>query len=248
MKSVIEIYSDMAKNNPPWSAKEQAEAIKKWFRKDRERFINEAMKHNLSLVFHLVERYAFNKTEDVVQKAVIAMVEALKKYNPKKGKISTWLVNPIRWVIHKMQDSYSHEGSISDEISALSHRYNRKMRLVSTDSPIGNDEGSNDTVGTLISNKDLTLDYFRARGFKTAADEAREIDIKEGVDALMNKMPKFLTKQELVVVKGLLKGRTMSDISVELKLSRMRISQISGRAFEKIRRSSLAVKLKPLVK
>ena len=248
MKSVLEIYSDIARENPPWKPKEEKKAIKKWWKKDRDRFVNEAMKHNMALVFHIVEKYSFNKTEDVVQKAVIAMVEALKKYNPKKGKISTWLVNPIRWAIHKMHDTYSHEGSISDEIAALNHRYNRKMSIISTDRPIGKDDENGDTIGTLISSKDLSADYFRARKMKTTAEVTRENDIKDGVEALFAKMPKFLSKQEIVVMKGLLKGRTMSDISVEMKLSRMRISQISAHAFAKIRKSSLAVKLEALVK
>ena len=65
---------------------------------------------------------------------------------------------------------------------------------------------------------------------------------------MMKYIPKLLTKQELFVVKRMLAGKNMTEISIELKLSRMRISQITAKAFEKIRNSRLASRLRGLVK
>ena len=37
MKSVIDVYGDIAKNNPPWTPEEEIEFTKKWFNKDRDK-------------------------------------------------------------------------------------------------------------------------------------------------------------------------------------------------------------------
>lgn len=254
MKSVIEVYSDIARDNPAWTAKEESEFIKscltrtgKW--KNKERFVNEAMKHNLGLVFKMVSRMAFKKTEDIVQRAVIAMVDALKKFDPSKGhKISTWITNPIRWSIFQAQHAYSKFGDISDEISALNHKYGLKMSLVSVDAEIGNPNDENSEVlGNVISESSVNPDYSRIRGFRTPDEERKELDIQSGVNDMMKELPKYLNKKEMIVIRGLLSGNNMSEISVKMKLSRMRISQISASAFEKIRKSPMARQLRKLI-
>ena len=74
MRSVIDVYGDIAKKNPPWKADEEAAFIRscmtrtgKWKSKTmKDRFVNEALKHNLTMVFKLMNRYSFKKdNEDV---------------------------------------------------------------------------------------------------------------------------------------------------------------------------------------
>lgn len=249
MKSVLEVYSEVAKNNPPWTSDEEKEAIKKWYRKDRERFVNEAMKHNLALVFSIFQKMSFNKSEDVFQRAVCALVDALRKFKPSKGyKISTWVTNPIRWAIQKEQNAYVHHGTIAEEISDLNRKHNSSMTVVSVDSPIGNDTNENtDTIGSTISIHNVMPDYARLRGYKTNTETAHEADIRAGVAELFEKMEDFLTEKETIVVKQMLTGRSLTEIAVELRLSRMRISQLSHKAIEKIRASSIATKLRGLL-
>ena len=68
------------------------------------------------------------------------------------------------------------------------------------------------------------------------------------VHELVNWLPKILSKKEMYVVNGILYGKTQTDISGELHLSKVRISQIKTTAFEKIRSSPMAGHLKRLVK
>jgi RNA polymerase sigma factor (sigma-70 family) len=254
MKSVIEVYSDIAAANPPWTDAEEKAFIQscltrtgKWKRK--EHFVTEAMKHNLGLVFKYVNKLSFKKDEDVVQRAVIAMVEALRKFDPSKGhKISTWITNPIRWSIFHSQHAYSKEGDIADEISALNHKYGLKMSIVSIDAELGtNSDEDSETLGNIISTGNVNPDYVLARGIKTIEEEKQEADLKNGVENMLAQLPKYLNKKEMVVIRGLLGGNTMTEISVKMKLSRMRISQISANAFEKIRRSPMARQLRKLI-
>ena len=256
MKSVIEVYSDMAKKNPPWKADEEAQFIQscctrtgKWKSKAmKDRFVAEAVKHNLSLVFKMVNRYAFNKeNEDLVQRAVIAMAEALKKYDPaSRNKISTWIHQPIVWSIKQAQNTYYRGHAIHEQIAALNHRYKLNMSVISVDAtPGGSEEG--DSIGNFISSENVDSDYVALRGFKTMDDECRDVEIKSGVEGLMTYLPKILNKKEVRVIKYLLKGLSMADISVKLKVTRMRISQISAKAFEKIRNSRVGKKLKGLL-
>jgi DNA-directed RNA polymerase specialized sigma subunit len=68
------------------------------------------------------------------------------------------------------------------------------------------------------------------------------------VENMVKKLPKLLNKKEIYVIKGILKGKTQTDISVELKLSKVRISQLQASAFQKIRNSPMAGYLKKLIK
>lgn len=257
VKSVIEVYSEIAKSNPPWTPVEEKEFIAscttktgKWRSNAmKERFVNEAMKHNLGLVFSIVNKVAFNKkSEDVVQKAIMGMVEALKKYDPKKGrKISTWINNPIRWAIMQHQNAYAKSGTVAEEISALNHRYKMKMSVVSIDMPIGGEE-DNDTIGSIISQNALSKNYVVDRNFKTEDELRIEADIGDGVQVLIERMTKFLSDKEVRVVKGILRGKTQTDISGEMKLSKVRISQLQASAFSKIRSSPMAGYLRRLLK
>lgn len=249
MKSVIDVYSEIAKSNPPWTPEEETEFTKKWFKKNKSVFINEAMKHNMSLVFSLMNKVAFNKiSEDVLQKAVIAMVDALRKYDPSKGvKISTWITNPICWGIQQAQSTYSKIGNISDELTSLNHRYNTKFSSVSIDSPIGNGDDSSETIANTITTGSVSANYVISRKMKSTSDEIRDNDIKVGVREMVVSLPKVLNKKEMVVVNGILSGLNLSEISCEMKLSRVRISQISKSAFDKIRRSGVGDKLKDLI-
>lgn len=256
VKSVIDVYSDIAKSNPTWSAQEEKAFINscttktgKWRSNAmKEKFINEALKHNLSLVFKLVNKLAFNKNEDVLQKAVIGMVEALKKYDPKKGrKISTWITNPIRWAIMQHQNAYAKSGTIADEISALNHKFQMNMSVVSIDAPIGEEDDS-ETIANIISHGNLDRNYVIGRNFKGEDELRMERDMANAVEAMMKKLPKILNKKEIRVVKGVLKGKTQTDISVELHLSKMRISQLQSSAFQKIRNSPMARYLRKFMK
>ena len=253
MKGIMEVYLSIVESNPPWTAEEERAFIKscttrtgRW--KDKDRFVNEAMKHNLSLVFSLVGKMSFKpRDEDVIQRVVIAMVEALKQYDPKKGvKISTWITNPIRWAIRHINRMTPGDGYIEEDLKGINYRKGQKYRVVKIDAAISED--SDDTVGDMISNASLCPKYIQTRSIKTDRENALDVDIQTGVRDMMEALPRYLTKNELFVVTRLLEGHKMSEISVELKLSRMRISQISAAAFEKIRRTPMGRQLKELVK
>lgn len=255
MKNVIEVYMEIARNNPPWTPVEEKAFIAscttktgKWRSNAmKDRFVNDAMKHNLGLVFSIVNKLAFNKTEDVVQKAILGMVEALKKYDPKKGrKISTWITNPIRWAILQHQNTYAKSGTIADELAALNHRYKMDLRVVSVDFPIGHEEDK-ETIGDFITPNMLDRNYVIDRNIKTESERLADADIEDGVQELMKKLPTFLNEKEVYVIKGVLKGQTQTDISVEMKLSKVRVSQLQASAFDKIRKSPMSRTLRKLI-
>ena len=257
MKSVVEVYSELASKNPPWTANEEADFIRscstedgKWINSAaKDRFVNEALKHNLNLVFNLVNKHSIKKNnEDIIQKAVIALAESLKKFDPASGnKISTWIQRPILWVIKHTQHTYYKGNDFPEQIAALNRRYNLKMSVVSVDAATGNQDGENDTYGNLISTDNISPDYIIDRGIKTTDDEVRDREIHSGVNEMLSGISSLLNKKEEYVIRGLLKGKNMSEISVELKLSRMRISQISANAFEKIRNSEIGKRIKGLL-
>ena len=251
MRSVIDVYGDIAKNNPPWTVQEEAEFTNKWFNKDRDKWVNEAMKHNMSLVFKIFNKMSFNRNnEDLFQKAVIAMVDALRKYDPKKDvRVCTWIMNPIRWAIHRSRHAYNKEGMIADELAAKNHRYNLGLTTVSIDNPISSSDGGDksETIGNTISINNVDVNYVNVYGMKNESEIHDENEIKEGVSELVSQIGDILNEKEIVVIKGLLSGRNMAEISTEMSVSRVRISQISKNAFEKIRRSSIGRKLKSLI-
>ena len=248
----------MANAIPPWKEVEEREFIKscstrtgRWrSNAAKDKFVNEAMKRNLNLVFKLVNRYSFKKNnEDIVQRAVIAMVEALKKYDPGSGnKVSTWIHQPIVWSIKRTQHTYYKGGDIADEVAALNHRYGMKLSVTSLDAEAGNTDEGADAIGNLISMKSVDTSYVIDRKMKTMDEEMHEREVADGVQSGFVELKKILNKREQYVIRGLLKGQNMREISVELKLSRMRISQISANAFEKIRNSKVGRKLKGLLK
>ena len=254
--SVIDVYSDMAKSNPPWTPEEEKAFVGSCITKTgkwrsnavKEKFVNEALKHNLGLVFKLVDKLAFNKGEDVFQKALIGMVGALRKYDPNKGyKISTWITNPIRWAIMQHQNAYAKSGTVADELSALNHKYKMQMQVVSMDSPV-NGEMEKETLGSIITIKNLDCNYIISRDFKTDADHMDNSAVVEAVTNMVKKLPNILNKKEEYVIKGVLDGKTLTDISVELRLSKVRISQIQASAFQKIRNSPIGNSLKEYIK
>ena len=63
----------------------------------------------------------------------------------------------------------------------------------------------------------------------------------------MKKLPTFLNEKEVYVIKGVLKGQTQTDISVEMKLSKVRVSQLQASAFDKIRKSPMSRTLRKLI-
>lgn len=262
MKSVMEVYSSLAEENPGWTSEEEAEFIRtcttktgKWkSRAMKDRFVNEAMKHNLGLVFKIVNKLAFNKNEDVMQKAVIGMVDALKKFDPKrKGKISTWITNPIRWAIMQHQSTYSRSGLISEEMSALNHRYNTHLSVVSLDNAIPNGKSSSsnddgDTLSNIISIENVSPNFVLSKNLKTQREINHENDIRGGVLELRKTMNQFLNEKERYVIGRTMDGKTQTEISIEMKLSRMRISQLMSSAFKKIRKSPIGSRLREYIK
>ena len=258
MKTVIEVYSDMAKSIPPWSAAEEREFVKscstrtgKWRSKAaKDKFVNEAMKRNLNLMFKLVNKYSFKKpTEDVIQLAVVAMVEALKKYDPGSGnKLSTWIHQPIVWSVKRLQHAYSKSGGVADEISALNHRYGMNLSVMSLDAEVGNSDDGTDAIGNLISERSVNTSYLLDRKVKTEDESMYEREVVAAVRSGIVELKGVLNEREQYVIRGFLKGQTMQEISVELKLSRMRVSQISANAFDKIRNSKVGRKLKVMLK
>lgn len=250
MKSVIEVYSDIAAENPKWTPEEEREFIKscitksgKW--KSKTRFVNEAFKHNLGLVFSTVQKTAFVKTEDVVQKGVIALVESLKKFDPTRGiRISTWVANPIRWAVQQHQHTYSKDKPIAEEIASLNQRYNLHMRVVSVDATVNAGDDESETFGNLISEANINPDYANIRGVSCRDDIERMEEAREGIAALVEEMGKFLTKREIKVVNFLLAGKNNVEIAKKMKVTRMRISQMTKKIFEKIRNSRIGKKLK----
>ena len=259
MKSVLEVYHEIAKRNPAWTAEEEKAFIAtcvtrtgKWKSKAcKNRFVDEAMKHNLGLVFTFLNKipmYAHN--EDLTQCVIVAMTEALKKYDPKRNiKISTWITNPIKWEIRRYTDAYRNVGDIATELAARNRRNATKFHVVSIDSEIGSssNDGSTDTYGDIISVCNVNLDYYASRGIKTHDEEFQEKDIVDGVGAFVKEMSKILNTKERQIVRGLLKGKNMSQMATKMGLSRMRVSQIFDNISRKVRHSKYGRRLRGLL-
>ena len=244
MKRVSEIYSEMAKAYPPWSDEEEREFIQscitptgEW--RDKEHFVTEAMKHNMNLVFSLVRKFSFKTNEDdVFQCAVIAMVNSLKKFNPNKGyKISTWITNPIIWAIKRERTGSAEACTIAEEIKHKKH-YSSVCSI---------DDAAFEGISDSISTSNVDINYLILNGMKPHREEQASLEVKLGIEELMLEIHNILSEKEIFVVKGLLLGRKQNDISMEMNISRMRVSQLSASAFKKIRKSKLGRNLFELI-
>jgi RNA polymerase sigma factor (sigma-70 family) len=178
------------------------------------------------------------------------MVQALRKYDPRKGyKVSTWITNPIRWAVMQHQNAYARSGTIADEIQSLNKKFGKNMRVMSLDASIGDANNPNDsTVDDIISMKDIDINYIMDRPRMGMEDMQREREIEGVVNNMVDMLPKILTEREVYVVKEVLRGKTQTEISVNLRLSKVRISQIQASAFEKIRQSPMAEHLRKFIR
>ena len=257
-KTVIDVYSKMSKDNPPWTAEEERAFVAtcttksgKWKSKAmKDKFVAEALKRNIGLVVSLVNQFCFNaQNEDIVQLAMVSLAEALKKWDPKRGlKISTWVRNPIKWAILRAQGAYAKTGTIAEEIAAKNHRFGRKWSVVAMDAELAGKEGDGgDTIANLITPASVSPDYINAHSIKTREEEIHDNDVRSGVQELMDSMGDYLSKKEIKVIMGIFNGHSLAEIGVKMKLSRMRISQISRDAFDKIKKSPLGDRLHALV-
>ena len=258
-KTVIDVYSKMSKDNPPWTAEEEKAFVAscttksgKWKSKAmKDKFVAEALKRNIGLVFSLVNQFCFNaQNEDIVQLAMVSLADALKKWDPKRGlKISTWVRNPIKWAILRAQGAYAKTGTIAEEIAAKNHRFGRKWSVVAMDAELAGKEGDGgETIANLITPASVAPDYINAHSIKTREEEIHDNDVRSGVKELMDSMGDYLNKKEIKVIMGIFNGHSLAEIGVKMKLSRMRISQISRDAFAKIKKSPLGDRLHALVK
>ena len=213
--------------------------------------VAEALKRNIGLVFSLVNQFCFNaQNEDIVQLAMVSLADALKKWDPKRGlKISTWVRNPIKWAILRAQGAYAKTGTIAEEIAAKNHRFGRKWSVVAMDAELAGKEGDGgETIANLITPTSVAPDYINAHSIKTREEEIHDNDVRSGVKELMDSMGDYLSKKEIKVIMGIFNGHSLAEIGVKMKLSRMRISQISRDAFAKIKKSPLGDRLHALVK
>lgn len=258
-KSVIETYAELAKSNPPWKTHEEVAFIKSCTNKNgrwrsqahKERFVNEALKHNIGLVFSLMHKHAFKeRDDDAFQVAVIAMSNALKKYDPTTGnKISTWVVNPIRWAILQHQGAYSKAGTLAEEVSSLNHKRKTHFVVVSLDEPLMNDSSESfDTLSSAISMNLLVPDYVNERRLNSPSDEKFKNDVKLAINELLSCAKSFLSKKEIHIIKRTLKGFTQTEVAKELHLSKVRVNQLMKGAMRKIRSSSFGPKLSELMR
>lgn len=255
-KSIIDVYSQISKANPVWTREEEESVVKKLCNKENmDKFVNEAMKHNLGIVFKAMEKTIVKRhNEDIFQKAVIAMVDALRKFDPNRGvRISTWVTQPVYWAIQQAQNSSNHEGSIAEELVSLNIKSKKNKTLkhkhdfsvVSIDTPLSSDGDSNETLANMITINSVNVDY--SQKLLTDDERCRKNDIVDGVNELVKNMGSFLSQKEEIVVRGILNGSNLAQIAVEMNLSRVRISQLCRGAMDKIRNSKFAPHLKGLL-
>lgn len=247
MKSVIEVYVEIANKNPAWTPEEEKEVIGRLFYSDKDKFVNEAMKHYIFMVLSAVNKYPGSNKEDVFQSGMAAMVDALRKFDPKRGtRISTWLANPIRWAVMKYSSAYTKLGSISDEIAALNRRHHRSNSVISIDSPIGNnDDDGNSTVGDVISETNISINYAISRGISIKEDE-RQMEIHDAFVNIFTELKNILNEKEMFVLRGVLGGKNLSEVADDVGLSRVRVSQLFKSVVNKIKTSNFGKKLRCL--
>lgn len=255
MKSILDIYSDIAKKNPVWTIEQERESIERLWKKDHAKWVTEAMNHNLGLVFATMMKVGFTankRNEDVFQRAVAAMVDALRKYEPDRGvKVSTWVSAPIRWAVLQSQGINSKYATIADNIASINYRDGTHISLKSIDDPVGRAKDGSDATTTLadvVSADDVAPGYMSERPLNEVEESTKKADLKVAMKVLRARMPVLLNSQETRVVNGLMAGKKMVEIGVEMGVCRMRISQISANAFRKIRSSDVGPLLHDLLK
>ena len=136
-----------------------------------------------------------------------------------------------------------------DDIKSFNKKYDVHLSVVELDkSSVDGIGESNRKVEDTISPETVAPDYINMCGIKTFSEEEFESDLKKSVNELiLGDDVKILTDREKFIIGKLVSGMNQSEVSKELNLTKMRISQIVAKAFEKIRNSNSGKKLRMMV-
>ena len=78
--------------------------------------LDELITQNMPFVYYLIHKYypGYAKDEDIIQCGMLGLVKACQKYDPDKGKLSTYADKFIRHEINvELRDREKHKNVIS---------------------------------------------------------------------------------------------------------------------------------------
>ena len=183
---------------------------------------------------------------ELFQCGCVGFMEALKKYDPKKGKLTTWLV---RYMCHEMQayiniykrgmtvyygDKLSKVTQVERELEAKGYEY--------TDVDVANATGlslSKVRKARAIKNYSNTvhyenISYVDANIRETAVSPEREYEMKEEAEILVKAL-EGLTPEARMIVINHTEGSSFRDQSAVMNMSQDHIKRIYQEAMIRLR-------------
>jgi len=95
-------YLETIKNIPILTSEQEQELFRLYHEEGNESAVKKLIHHHIRSVYFIVRQYKFNQhhTEDLIHEGVIALMKAIKKFDPdKKVRLWTFAVHEVRAVI-----------------------------------------------------------------------------------------------------------------------------------------------------
>lgn len=195
---------------------------------------------NTPLVHHLTKRLPEHRREDAVATGMLALCEAALKYEPTKGKFSSYAARGIKWAINNyIRDSIRHSSFVYDkQVRDFDYEASAKKRYSYYQKDKGKDEDLAGEIAppyqSFMSPEEYTLRKEAALKVKRAKQNARRaIKSKKRVSESFNERIKLIEKYYC--------DRLHEDHPKEaLNISKQRVNQIWARY-----KAELRERLKP---
>ncbi len=156
------------------------------------------------------------KLDDVIQAGLCGLLESLKRFDPTKGRLTTY----ARWYIRKECLTWVWKDKTIYLPRYLSGKKFKEFSVPFTMSLVVKNEDGCD-----ITPKGLTYDH----------KEFEEVDAREEGDSLLKSNMVILTEREKGVLFLRSNGMTLKQIGVRYGLCKERVRQIQNKAIESLR-------------
>ena len=215
MKSLLTTYlRDMSKYRPLTS--EQEIALAEQVRKGDEQARQQLIHANLLLVVNIARRYQRYGAEimDLIQEGNIGLIRAVDMFDPARGtRLSTWAV----YKIHKQIQRFLNK---NDD------------RMISLDINVDNGD-ENLRLSDTIEDKDNTMMEQQFEDIQTRMEQ-------EELQELLTSRLEELSKRELEVLTllfgiGLQQSFSVTEVSEQMGISKVRVCQLRDRALKMLR-------------
>lgn len=262
--NALRSYLEISRKYPPLSKEKEKDILtraQEGCRDARDLLI----KSNLRFIIKLAREYAYRgiPIEVLINEGVLALHEALKRFDPEKGKrfivyAAWWIRNHMRSVIAEQSLSYTipvkkmdAESKLRTTWAAFEQRHGRRPRIFEIAEELGVKEAELVAVIKLYSNFSVHLQDKESLSnrFQISIDECKntkegDAEVSHRVCLEINAILETIDSRDAEILRmyfGISVDRkyTLEEIGTQYNISRERVRQLKERALEKLRHHSL---------